>query len=189
MLRDEVDDFSSLRDNDVSEGELMSVIYKLTIAHKYYYGQTGDPVLRARHHLSYLKSGKHVNPYMQACWDKYIDFGFEIVQEGIDPSEIDSVEQTYIDKFFDEPDCMNLNPVASKPPSQKGMAYRAKPIVATLPDGTTRTWPSATEAEKELNLSRGRISAWITGPSPYPDEGKQMRKAVAHMAGWRFAYV
>lgn len=86
----------------------MQGIYKITIGNKFYYGQSMDLNNRRSQHLSNLKNNKHCNKFMQRVYNKYLDFNFEVVEEVVDVSLLDSREQYYIDLHIDNADCMNL---------------------------------------------------------------------------------
>jgi group I intron endonuclease len=105
---------------------MQGFIYKIKIAHKFYYGQTINPDQRKSHHLRKLKAGKHCNPYMQRCFDKHDDFSFEVIATVTDAAHLDEVEQHYLDAHIDEVDCMNIARIASKPPSPKGKKLSAE---------------------------------------------------------------
>jgi hypothetical protein len=84
-------------------------VYRIQVAHKFYYGQTVHLKKRKQKHLSRLKVGKHKNQYMQRAWDKYDQFSFDVVATCEDAdADLDALEQGYIDRYYDDPDCMNL---------------------------------------------------------------------------------
>jgi group I intron endonuclease len=99
-------------------------IYKIKIAHKFYYGQTVDPDRRRSTHLNALKRGDHCNAYMQRCFDKHDDFSFEVISTVTDAAFLNQVEQHYIDVHIDEVDCMNIARYASAP--MKGRKHSAE---------------------------------------------------------------
>ncbi len=45
---------------------------------------------------------------MQNCFNKYLNFDFEIIELIEDTSLLNDREQYYIDLHFEDPDCMNL---------------------------------------------------------------------------------
>ena len=58
-------------------------------------------------HTRKLRYGTHVNKKMQAAFDKYQIFNAEII-EHCDPVNLISLEQKYIDQWFNDERCLNL---------------------------------------------------------------------------------
>lgn len=102
----------------------ISGIYKIKniINNKIYIGSSNNIYKRKNEHFSALKNGSHCNAHLQRAYNFYGEnnFIFEIIETC---NEIDllKVEQKYLDKYFDNGiSCYNENPIANKPPSQKG---------------------------------------------------------------------
>lgn len=86
--------------------------YKITIAHRNYYGSSTDLLRRKDNHKHELKKGIHANEVMQRAFDKYDDFQFEIL-ELCAPEETLIKEQPLLDRFYRTEGNMNLCPVAA----------------------------------------------------------------------------
>lgn len=102
----------------------ISGIYKIKniINNKIYIGSSNNVYKRKNEHFLALKNGSHCNAHLQRAYNFYGEnnFIFEIIETC---NEIDllKVEQKYLDKYFDNGiSCYNENPIANKPPSQKG---------------------------------------------------------------------
>lgn len=91
----------------------MGVIYSIKSQDKFYIGSTKDFNKRMAEHRGLLENGKHSNDYMQRVFNKYNDFEYVIIEE-VDNSKLKEVEQLYIDKHYDDPNCMNGSPYAHR---------------------------------------------------------------------------
>jgi len=156
----------------------MDYIYRVTIGNKHYWGSTSKIDRRRKAHLRSLKQNYHVNNYMQNAFNKYQEYKFEVIYE-VSPDENRwEVEQKFIDDHIGKPYCMNLNPIASKPPvSKKGMKKpnargprplrrgkangRSKPIIVIFTDGTEKYFESMGEASRQLKISDSALSHWV----------------------------
>lgn len=85
----------------------------------YYYGQAVNLNRRKSTHLESIKKGKHRNPKMQSIYNKYGDFIFEPIVYA-DYQDLNSIEQKYLDKYFNDEFCCNLCPNSF---SSKGRVY------------------------------------------------------------------
>lgn len=82
-----------------------------------YIGQTIDFKMRWSVHRGYLRSGEHVNRYLQNAWNKYGEAKFKFtILETCEPGVLNAREQFYIDKAFATPGQVvyNLSPVSKK---------------------------------------------------------------------------
>lgn len=74
-----------------------------------------------KQHFANLKLGKHYNPHLQNRFNKTpVGWRFEVVEEVVNEDDLLAAEQKYIDIYFGQSRCMNINPFACKPPSAKG---------------------------------------------------------------------
>ena len=91
----------------------MKVIYAISCNDRYYIGSATDWSRRVKEHKHALKHNKHVNKFMQNVYNKYGGFMYKILEnvEG----DLYEREQVFIDRHFDDPKCMNINPSASHP--------------------------------------------------------------------------
>lgn len=98
-----------------------SGIYKIYWSNNpyYYYGQAVNLQRRKSTHLESMRKGKHKNPKMQSIYNKYGDFIFELI-EYAEYEELNTVEQKYLDEFFNDEFCCNLCPNSF---SSKGRVY------------------------------------------------------------------
>jgi group I intron endonuclease len=103
----------------VNPNNWISGIYKIITPTGYYYiGSTKCLKNRCYKHTRNLRLNKHGNPHMQNRFNKYGDCWSMIALEYVEPSEemLEYVEQQYIDRIINDPYCMNINPVAYRPP-------------------------------------------------------------------------
>lgn len=98
-----------------------SGIYKIYWSNNpyYYYGQAVNLQRRKSTHLESMRKGRHRNPKMQSIYNKYGDFIFEPI-EYAEYEELNTVEQKYLDEFFNDELCCNLCPNSF---SSKGRVY------------------------------------------------------------------
>ena len=104
-------------------------IYEIWIGEYFYQGQTNNMSRRMSRHKCDLEKGLHANAKMQAVWNKYKTFEYQILLE-CDSVSIDQYEQNYIDANWDDKKYLNLNPTASKPPSSIGNKYNLGRIMS-----------------------------------------------------------
>lgn len=153
-----------------------SAIYRIEIAHKFYYGQTGNLARREAEHRAKLEAGSHENRYMQAAFDKYEGaFQLEAVQTHLPLEELDAAEQAYLDAHLDDPDCMNIAPVAGggtrgivwaeSSATQMSAAKRRPVYVTDLVSRETVTFPGADIAARLLQVHTETLRAWIDSAS------------------------
>lgn len=118
----------------------MKIVYRITIAHKFYYGSTIRSLsVRKWEHLTDLKKGSHVNSYMQNAYDKYQDFNIKLVASVPSGSDIIEIEQLYIDKYIDNPDCMNIAPIAGAPMAGRTHTEESKAKMSAAKKGKKHT--------------------------------------------------
>jgi group I intron endonuclease len=131
-------------------------VYMIRMANgRYYGGRTKDFDQRFAQHLRSLKAGTHINPRMQASFDKHGVCDFTVVCEITEESAQEEAEQEWLDKHFGQPLCMNLNPSA-------GAAYALTPAGRGVP---------------YTDQHRRRISEALTGRphGPMSEEGRKAR--------------
>lgn len=90
----------------------------------YYYGQAVNLQRRKSTHLESMRKGRHRNPKMQSIYNKYGDFIFEPI-EYAEYEELNTVEQKYLDEFFNDEFCCNLCPNSF---SSKGRVYSGETL-------------------------------------------------------------
>lgn len=107
-------------------------IYRIVLGNGYsYIGSACNLYAREKQHLSRLKRGKHENVKMQNNWNKYKEFGFDVV-ELCEPSDLLVKEQMLIDVHFSSRKNVNIAPVAgSRRGIKLSILHRAK-ISASL---------------------------------------------------------
>jgi group I intron endonuclease len=102
----------------------MGMIYQIrnTTNNKRYIGSTTDWRTRWKHHKSKLKNNRHENRYLQNAANKYgyTAFVFEPLMLCHDLL-LTTCEQWFLDN---EPGDYNINPLADKPPSRKGVSLK-----------------------------------------------------------------
>lgn len=67
------------------------------------------------HHISCLQRNKHSNPHLQAMWNKYgqTSFKFSIIEIIENKNIILEKEQYYLDKYYNNKNCININKFAT----------------------------------------------------------------------------
>lgn len=92
----------------------------------YYYGQAVNLQRRKSTHLESMRKGRHRNPKMQSIYNKYGDFIFKPI-EYAEYEELNTVEQKYLDEFFNDEFCCNLCPNSF---SSKGRVYSQETLMS-----------------------------------------------------------
>lgn len=95
-------------------------IYQIQIKDYYYYGSTKNPQRRSKDHLYRLKNNKHDNIFMQSVYKKHKKYKFIVVATVIVGGSLMNIEQHFIDTFYGNSHCMNINENADRPPSSWG---------------------------------------------------------------------
>lgn len=132
-------------------------IYAITniVNGKRYIGSSNDLDDRCQHHFAKLRRGIHPNQHIQAAYNLYgLDaFTFTVLQL-CEEDVLLEWEQAYLDEWQPE---YNLNPIAGKPPSNKGR----------FPSDETRQKLSAARMGKKLgppsDETRRKISEALMG--------------------------
>ena len=108
-----------------------SGIYRINLGNDWFYiGSAIKPNRRKQRHLSDLNKQKHCNQKMQAIYNKYQVFEFEILFE-CPVDELLSKEQVLIDAHFTDGKCANICPTAGSRLGHKHSAEsRAKMSIA-----------------------------------------------------------
>jgi len=104
-------------------------VYRIWLSESHFYvGRSSDINQRCVRHLKNLKAEKHPNPHMQAVYNKYEVFRYEVV-EVANEERSKELEQILIDTYLSDPFCVNICPSAEFP-TRKGMKnspeHRAK---------------------------------------------------------------
>lgn len=99
---------------------MITGVYQISIGDYYYFGSADDCSRRCvKQHLKCLKQGNHCNKKMQAVYNKYQTFSWEVVEDCDDRGMAYTVEQRYIDANFGRKHCLNQNDSVTKPPRRK----------------------------------------------------------------------
>lgn len=140
-----------------------SFIYKITIGKYFYYGQSQRFQERIKEHLNALKNKSHCNEFMQNVYDKHNDFKMQIVEilgAGFLQKDLNDAEQKYIDKYYDEEECMNIARIAGAPDA-------SKPCIITINE-ISKEYKSAEAAAKILGKSKRMICYYLLGERHWP---------------------
>lgn len=125
----------------------MTGIYRLVSPEGHvYFGQAICLENRRKDHFQALAKGSHYNKHVQAVYDKH-----GLVFEPIlvcEPEELDIYEQCLLDKFFDDPKCMNQAKDVRAP-------ARTPEIAAKISDTLKR---KGIRPPSQLGVRRGRFS-------------------------------
>lgn len=144
---------------------MQSGIYKITIGEKFYIGSSSKLKNRRATHLRSLKKGEHRNRFMQRAYDKSKSFHFVIIQLA-DVNSLESLEQEYINKHYDQKDCMNI----SRSSVSYGRTPEGKKMLADL--NRSRVW---------TDEQRARISKAKKGKKyPMPEYLKKRYKGAGN---------
>lgn len=123
-------------------------IYRIDLGDYFYYGSTTRPERREKEHLYHLKKENHTNRFMRMVFQKHQDYRFMIVATVIRFSDTMRVEQKFLDRYIDDPKCMNVARKADKPPAAWGRT----------PSRETRKKLSERHSGKNHHNWGGRIS-------------------------------
>jgi hypothetical protein len=155
-------------------------IYKLTCNEHSYIGSSINIYYRLKRHISDLLKNKHANKYMQNAFNKYgkDGFMFEVIEE-CSKAVLIKTEAYYIESM--SPDLNFIqNPVAMIHSNETLLrisatlkeAYASKriknPISKTVHQYNIngfylKSYESCAEAEKQLNLPKGKVSKVASG--------------------------
>lgn len=81
---------------------------------RFYIGSAVNLYKRKHVHLAYLRKNKHHNLFLQRDFNKNKKkLHFVVIEEVSHRKELITKEQKFLDEFFVENDCYNLNPVAN----------------------------------------------------------------------------
>ena len=137
-------------------------VYEIWIDKYFYQGSSNDIESRIKRHLYMLKNNKHVNPKMQAVWNKYQVFQHHVLVECCE-SLIRIYEQDYIDANFGDKTYLNVSKSSKSPvtvPWNKGLVgvyseeSKAKMSAARKGKPTNK---GAVSDEGKANISKSLI--------------------------------
>jgi len=155
-------------------------IYKLTCNEHSYIGSSINIYYRLKRHISDLLKNKHANKYMQNAFNKYgkDSFMFEVIEE-CSRDVLIKTESYYIESmspdlnFIQNPVAMiHSNETLLKISATLKEAYASKriknPISKTVHQYNIngfylKSYESCAEAEKQLNLPKGKVSRVASG--------------------------
>lgn len=124
-------------------------IYKITINSKIYVGSSFDILRRRTQHKSDLKRQRHDNPYLQAAYNKYGEFRFEVIKvfQNITDEELRKEE-----KYYKE--LLNAEYNIQDPETN---FLRKKVYQFNLQGELINQFDSCSEAAQALNISTSNI--------------------------------
>lgn len=129
-----------------------SGIYRITnkVNGKVYIGSSVNTSKRSREHFGLLRLGRHQNRYLQRAFNLHGEtaFEFDTIEYINDVKILLEREQAWINKIGLNL-LYNINPIASKPPSQKGVS----PSVATREKLSLAGKGKALSAERKAKIS------------------------------------
>jgi group I intron endonuclease len=117
-------------------------ILKWVDSGNFYIGQTINVKNRFNCHENDMKFNKHKNIRVQRCYNKYGLPTFEILEE-CKYEELNSREQYYLDMYFDNDKCCNLN---SNAYSTKGYKYSEESLKSIREKRKSRVYPKGEKA-------------------------------------------
>lgn len=145
----------------------MRGIYKICVGDRYYYGSCLNFIIRERSHRYHLSKGSHFNKRLQALWDKGYNFEFKFVEEVCNIHELLTVEQKYLDKYFNIINCLNLCENAERPPggpkTENSIKKQliTKHIIGNFGGANENSWKAAALANtgaKRSNSAKEKMS-------------------------------
>lgn len=94
---------------------------------KFYVGSSVEYESRRRVHIGRLRRNEHHCRHLQAAWNKYGEdsFYFEIVETTDDPTKLQAMEQTWLDRHVGTVECYNFSKHADAP--WRGVVGEANP--------------------------------------------------------------
>jgi group I intron endonuclease len=128
----------------------MKVIYAISCGDKYYIGSTANWDMRVKTHKRHLEEGVHVNKFLQRVYNKHgEEKGFEYkILEKVE-GDLFEREQVLIDRHFNDPKCMNVNPNASHPTPNEN-SWKAAAEANTGIKRTDEARKKMSDAKKEF---------------------------------------
>ena len=138
---------------------MSSGLYEIQINSYFYHGSSKNIKKRIICHINKLKHNKHPNLKMQAIFNKYNEFNYEVILS-CKEEDLEYLEQCIIDAHIGDKYCMNLaaavgNPMRGRKHSEE---TKAKMSAATLgkPKGKGKKDSDEVRAKKkEAALKRG----------------------------------
>lgn len=153
-----------------------SGIYRITIGSRFYYGRASKFLSRKSGHKRLLEQGRHPNIIMQRCYNKHglQDGWFEII-ELCDKSDLEAVEQRYLDKWVSHPKCMNIAKNSTAP--TEGMTFSEE----TCRRRAEISRNKFTEENLRKMVEGRRKVGWV---SPSADTRRKISEANTGMRRW-----
>jgi group I intron endonuclease len=142
-----------------------------------YYGSALRVGVRRQRHLYDLRAGSHMNPHLQAAWNKYgaIAFTFSVLAY-LEKDQLRSTEQRLLDIHYGQDYCYNLSRDASAPMTGRNHSAATKQRLSAHSKGVPK---SAEHREKIGNAIRRREQAWTPGAQEKAWETNRGRKQTA----------
>ena len=116
----------------------------------FYEGSTNNLKNRFRTHRSNSLSNKPMNPKLANVWKKYGDP--VMIKTGVYQTELEMIEaeQELIDLYIVNPNCLNINLFADKPPSWTGRKHseETKAKMSDLSKGRSSPFKCKTHSEE-----------------------------------------
>lgn len=137
---------------------MRSGVYQITWPSGHYYvGSSSDLDRRKRTHANRLKGRRHVNPHMQAVFNKYGPGRFEVL-ELCPPEEVREIEQEHLDREFEEGSKLFLNISTNAIGGRGKWSDQSRAKLSK-----TRTGMKFSD-EHRANIARARRESWYKEP-------------------------
>ena len=92
------------------------VVYCIHIGPNKQIGSTSRYSARMEEHRKALEANKHINKHLQAAYNKYNEFRYEVLQECETREQAYLAEQALLDQYYGTPGYTMLNKTATRPP-------------------------------------------------------------------------
>ena len=147
---------------------MVGVIYRMNIGPYFYYGSTKNFKRRFLDHKKKLKSKTHENPKCQEQFDHYLDVEFSIIEK-IFKGDMESIEQEYLDLYFEDAHCLNM---VSHSESAR---IKKRPSIIYFKDGSSKTFESISALSRYFGISLTTLTNWASGLKRQPRDSNSKR--------------
>jgi group I intron endonuclease len=150
-----------------------------------YYGSAMRVGVRRQRHFYDLRAGSHMNPHLQAAWNKYGADAFTFsVLAYLEKDELLSTEQRLLDRYAGSEGCYNMAVVAGAPMAGRKHSAATKARLSEVGRGRTITeesrarYSAASKLRPISDLARQRALEAKLGKKQTPEHIAKKAEAV-----------